>query len=272
MEDGQKVAALLRTQLAGRTVFVTTSWDDGLRSDLRLVELGQKHRIPMMLFASPAHTNGKSMTSAELRDVARVVEIGSHTLTHVAIDNCDRAAARERVSAGRSVLEDTLGRPVPHFALVGGRYTSANLQEISPLVSSVRSTHAFNFHRPQGGLIKPSLQIRFDGRTHPLKMLWEAYSRLSLPQALRVVFRIASGEGQHDMLSAVPSLCGSHDIYLHLWGHSADVDRCGAWDALECLFSVLRATQMIPVTYSQFLDGQDRQPAGTLGTTVSGPA
>ena len=213
-EDPQRVAAMLLEELADRKVFLTTSWDDGLRTDLRLVELGQKHRIPMMLFACPGHSNGKAMTSAELSEVARVVDIGSHTLTHAPIDDCDREVARERVLAGRAFLEETLGRPVPHFALVGGRYTSANLHAIASSFDSVRSTHAFNFRRPvQGELVRPSLQIRFNGRTHPLKMLWEAFSQLSFTGFVRVASRIAAGEGQHDMLSMVPDdVCGSGDI------------------------------------------------------------
>jgi peptidoglycan/xylan/chitin deacetylase (PgdA/CDA1 family) len=253
-EDPQRMATALMDELAGRTAFVTTSWDDGLRTDLRLVELGHKYRIPMMLFASPRHSNGRAMTSAELVDVGRVVEIGSHTLTHQPIDDCDTEVARERVWAGRAFLEQTLGRPVPHFALVGGRYTGANLAAVSSLFDSVRSTHAFNLRRPvRGDLVRPSLQIRFSGRTHPLKMIWEAFSRLSLTGFARVASRIASGAGQHDMLPIVPRLCAAREIYLHLWGHSEDVERSGAWRTLECLFAALNATTMIPVTYSEFI-------------------
>lgn len=150
-----------------------------MRTDRPLVELGQEQRIPMMLFVCPRHPNGKTMASSELRQVANSAEIGSHTLMHTAIDHCSPEVARERASAGRALLEGTLGRPVPHFALVGGRYNSANLNAIGSLFDSVRSTHAFNFFRPaHGALIKPSLQVRFDGRTHPLKMLWEAFMQL----------------------------------------------------------------------------------------------
>jgi len=263
--DPQRVAAALLAELADRKVFFTTSWDDGLRSDLRLVELGQQHCIPMILFACPDHSNGKAMTSAELCEIARVVDIGSHTLTHTAIDNCDRATARDRVLAGRAVLEDTLGRPVPHFALVGGRYTSTNLQAIASSVDSVRSTHAFNFRRPvHGKLVKPSLQIRFNGRTHPLKMLDQAFSQLSFTGFVRVASRIAAGEGQHDMLPMVPTLCAAREIYLHLWGHSEDIEKSRAWREVKSLFAILNATNMMPVTYAEFLARGDEDPAGAV--------
>jgi peptidoglycan/xylan/chitin deacetylase (PgdA/CDA1 family) len=253
-DDPSRIAAMLAAQLADRRIFFTTSWDDGLRTDLRLVELGQAHRIPMMLFVCPAHANGRAMTSAELCEVARVVDIGSHTLTHVPIDDCTPAVARERVVSGRAVLEATLGRPVPHFALVGGRYTSVNLQAIGSSFESVRSAHAFNFRRPvQGDLIRPSLQIRFRGRTHPLKMLWEAWTRLSLRGFARAATRIASGDGQHDMLPIVPTLSSAREIYLHLWGHSEDIEKSGAWDELASLFAVVNATRMVPMTYGQFI-------------------
>jgi hypothetical protein len=254
VQDPQRLAATLLQDLAGRKAFVTTSWDDGLRTDLRLVELGHKYRIPMILFVAPRHSNGRAMTSAELSEVARVVDIGSHTLTHTPIDDCDPEVARERVLAGRAFLEETLGRPVPHFALVGGRYTSDNLAAIASSFESVRSTHAFNLRRPSHGeLVRPSLQIRFTGRTHPLKMLWEAFAQLSLSGFVRVASRIASGEGQHDMIGAVPRICSAREIYLHLWGHSEDVDKSGAWATLESLFALLNAVNMIPMGYSEFI-------------------
>src|ERR1035437_7010334 len=242
IEDRQRMAASLLERLAQRKVFFTTSWDDGLRTDLPLVELGQKHRIPMMLFVCPRHPNGKAMTSGELRQVANGAEIGSHTLTHTPIDHCSPAVAREEVLAGRVFVEGTLGRPVPHFALVGGRYSSANLNAIAALFDSVRSTHAFNFFRPaHGALIKPSLQVRFDGRTHPPKMLWEAFMQLSFAGLLRVASRVAVGQRQHDMLAIIPEICAAPEIYLHLWGHSEEIEECDAWRDLESIFSVLNA-------------------------------
>ena len=243
-DDPQRLAATLLKDLAGRRAFVTTSWDDGLRTDLRLVESGHRYSIPMILFACPRHSNGRAMTSAELSEVARVVDIGSHTLTHTPIDDCGPEVARERVLAGRAFLEEALGRPVPHFALVGGRYTAANLAAVASSFRSVRSTHAFNLCRPvQGELVRPSLQIRFNGRTHPLKMLWEALSQLSLTGFVRVASRIASGEGQHDILSAVPKIRSAREIYLHLWGHSEDIDKCGAWRKLEAIFALPECRQ-----------------------------
>lgn len=183
--DTSALAERLRRGLAGRRIVYTTSWDDGLTSDRRLVELGQRHGVPMMIFASPQHHSGKAMPASDLREVAQYAEIGSHTLRHSPIDNCSVEDACEHVLSGRRHLEQILDRDVPHFCLVGGRYTRTNLAAVSTLVDSLRTTDLLNFGSAGAHpLVEPSLQIRFSGRTHPAKVLWSALRRLTLPERL----------------------------------------------------------------------------------------
>jgi hypothetical protein len=208
----------------------------------------------MMIFASPKHVSGAAMEASELNEVAKCAEVGSHTLRHTPIDDCSPTEAREHVRSGRQHLEQVLGKPVPHFCLVGGRFNRANLEAVSELVNSVRSTDLLNFGAPkQGGLIRPSLQIRFRGRTHPAKVIWAALSRLSTARALLVSQLVMKGARQHDLMSHIARLWTAPEIYLHLWGHSADVERCGAWGELEGLFRTLALIDAVPMNYSSFI-------------------
>jgi len=253
-------AERLAGALAGRRVVYTTSWDDGLHTDLQLVELGRRHGMPMMLFASPLHGSGRAMHSRDLLEVAQHAEIGSHTLRHTPIDHCSALEARDHVLSGRRHLEQVLGAAVPHFCLVGGRYTRANLAAVKGLVDSVRSTDLLNFGAPvRDGLVQPSLQIRFKGRTHPAKVVWAALSRLALAPALRVAGLALRGARQHDLMAELPRLSAAPEIRVHLWGHSADVAACNAWQELARLFELLNLIGAKPMRYSTFV-GTDGPP------------
>lgn len=66
----------------------------------------------------------KHAISWEMLDALRddpLVEIGSHTASHVRISSLSAAAAFAEIRAGRERLEARLGRPVRHFAFPYGR-------------------------------------------------------------------------------------------------------------------------------------------------------
>jgi hypothetical protein len=66
------------------------------------------------------------------------------------------------------------------------------------------------------------------------------------------------GARQHDLLAPLARLCPSPAIYLHLWGHSEDVEQCNAWGELERLFDVLTMIDAIPMPYSSFIENTPR--------------
>jgi peptidoglycan/xylan/chitin deacetylase (PgdA/CDA1 family) len=92
--------------------------------------------------AWPGQTGGVPilplLSASELRDLgAAGIEVGSHGLTHAALDRLPRAEAEREVVESRHVLEEALGRPVRLFAypygaagdearaLVGASYRAA---------------------------------------------------------------------------------------------------------------------------------------------------
>src|ERR1700720_442346 len=62
---------------------VTTSWDDGHRTDLRLADRRAAHALKGTFYVALNHPGDKDIGDDEIRALQRMgMEIGSHTLTH----------------------------------------------------------------------------------------------------------------------------------------------------------------------------------------------
>lgn len=251
----EQVAGEMISDLAGRQIYFTTSWDDGVTDDIRLAEIAEQNNIPVILFVCPRYPNRGTLSPSQLTQLGLTCEIGSHTMDHQPIDNCSAEEAINQVVSGRKYLEDIMGREVNHFCLVGGRYNKKNLEAIAPTVDSIRTTGVFSFQRPENKhFIVPSLQIRFTGRTHPAKVVFEAFKKLRFSALSKVAIQTSRGARQHDFIGMVPELTQNSDIYLHLWGHSWDVAEQHAWSELEAIFSLLKTVGAKPLAYSEFIE------------------
>lgn len=270
----EKVAGEIKLALAGRQIYFTTSWDDGVMDDVKLVELAYKYDIPIMLFICPRYPTRPTLSLPLIRRLAEYCEIGSHTLSHQPIDNCSAEVAIEEVTSGRKYLEDVLNKSIANFCLVGGRYNQKNLEAIKNYVDSIRTTGAFSFRRSENRhFIIPSLQLRFQRRTHLAKTIFEAFKNLKISGFGKVMLETSRGAWQKDFISLVPEITNQQDIYLHLWGHSWDVEENKGWLEIETTFMLLKAIDAKPIAYSQFIER--RKQSGELklvDTTLLGPA
>ncbi len=83
--------------------------------------LGEPH------FAMPAQAGVRLMDAEELRALAAapLIEIGSHTNTHVDLSAASAEEAHGEMASSRAALEELLQRPVETFAYPKCRYSSA---------------------------------------------------------------------------------------------------------------------------------------------------
>ena len=76
------------------TTIVTTSWDDGHHTDLRLAERLAAYALKGTFYVALNHPRDKDIGDDEIRALQRTgMEIGSHTLTH---RSADRPVSRRR--------------------------------------------------------------------------------------------------------------------------------------------------------------------------------
>src|SRR5438874_5330287 len=69
-----------------KALLVTTSWDDGHPSDLRVASLLDKHGLSGTFYVPSANSENKAvMAATEIAELGRRFEIGGHTQNHVSL-------------------------------------------------------------------------------------------------------------------------------------------------------------------------------------------
>jgi peptidoglycan/xylan/chitin deacetylase (PgdA/CDA1 family) len=108
------------------TTIVTTSWDDGHHTDLRLAGRLAAHALKGTFYVALNHPGKKEIGDDEIRALQRLgMEIGSHTLTHRLLTGRPADEVRYELSESKARLEDITGAPVLAFSYPEGAFTAA---------------------------------------------------------------------------------------------------------------------------------------------------
>src|SRR6202011_3005986 len=110
-------------ELVDAPLLVTTSWDDGHPSDLRVADLLEKHGLSGTFYVPSTNSEGRPvMRSIEIAELGHRFEIGGHTQDHISLTETSPHLAATQIVANKHRLEDLLGREVWGFAYVRGRH------------------------------------------------------------------------------------------------------------------------------------------------------
>ena len=115
--------SLMRTEVVGRPLLVTTSWDDGHPSDLHVADILAKHDASGTFYVPCANSEGRPvMRPADIAEIGRRFEVGGHTRDHVILTNIAPEIAEGQIRNEKGRLEDLLGQEPHGFAYVRGRH------------------------------------------------------------------------------------------------------------------------------------------------------
>ena len=237
-------------------MWITTSWDDGHRLDLRLADLLDKYGLTGTFYIARDYLPER-MSETEIAALSARHEIGAHTLTHPALTEIEPDAARHEIIDSRRWLQDLTGRAITAFCPPRGVTSPAVRQMIAEagyeVARSVRlyqldaggdpfdlptTIHIYPFP------LRPTRSWR--ARFQPLGYLRPHFFRLRIPlTALRSWPLLA--EVLLERAAAI-------DGVWHLWGHSWELDRFGMWDDLErVLAAASRYTEAQRVTNTDLI-------------------
>lgn len=101
-------------------LIVTTSWDDGHPSDLRLAELLASHGLAATFYVTPRNHERAVLSESGIRELAESFEIAAHSLTHATLTLLESRKLEEEVSGSKKRLEDIAGASVSMFAYPKG--------------------------------------------------------------------------------------------------------------------------------------------------------
>lgn len=231
------------------TVRFTTSWDDGHALDMRLAELLHKRGIKGTFYVPGRVAPGgccnpdgfEVLQRAELRQLGSEFEIGSHTLDHRSLDSLSADEARHQIVAGKRWLEDQLGRRVDGFCYPNGHHNAS----VRQLVRDSGFRYGRTTEDLHDGIDVDAMRMPVTLQFHPRRRLDVAKNYVReerrrvgewrWPRRLPV---LASALGEEDFAARfrrmLDRVCRRGGTF-HVWGHSWEIDRIGAWSMLDDL-------------------------------------
>ncbi len=205
----------------GKSGALTSSWDDGVASDRRLVELFNKKGLKGSFYLSSAHigkTEAQSgwkdyVTAEEMPTLYQGHEVGSHTVHHPYLWKLPLEAARWEMVEDRRKLEEIMGCPIRGFVFPFGRGIGnihlSTLARDCGFRYARLSTAAEGFELP-GDFLSWHVTTHCRGKTDELWKKFVAHHHT--------------------------------DKLFYMWGHSYEFDDHQAWDSIETFAEMAAAT------------------------------
>lgn len=218
--------------LPQKNLTVTTSWDDGTITDLKLAELLEKHDIKGTFYIPKFGAN--RLKEKDIVAIDRKFEIGAHAVSQPMIQTdltkVSQSEAKREIVESKTYLENLVGHPIAMFCYPYGRYNEAIKKMVKDAgFIGARICNLGGFNLPQdpyqwhitlpasNGSPLMALKIWWGSR------LWKVGGLLNWESRAKSLFDIALRGG---------------GVY-HIYGHSAEFEKNKEWDKLERVLTYL---------------------------------
>ena len=208
---------------------VTTSWDDGTITDLKLAELLEKYSIKGTFYI-PKSFLDNLLPKKDIIALDEKFEIGAHSVSQPHLTKVSLSEAKMEIEDSKTYLEDLLGHSVPMFCYPRGSYNEA----IKKMVKDAGFIGARTCE--PGGLSLPrdpyhwhiTLLASNDSPFMALNIcrqfaLWKVSALLNWESRAKLLLDLALEKG---------------GVY-HIYGHSEEFERNNSWDKLERVLKYL---------------------------------
>ncbi|TRZ81139.1 polysaccharide deacetylase family protein [bacterium] len=230
-------------------VVTLITFDDGVKEDLHSIELLERYGLKGTFFIT---TNGinNHLSAEDIRHIAEVHEIGSHTINHPRLTEIPLNSARYEITESKRRLENTLKQPVTSFAYPFGFYNKS----LGNLVKEAGYTCA---------RIDPPFNTKTDSNPYEIKVtLWadphpfrryftflKQFRKLDsglvlMPWILKRWNKLA--EKTYDALNR-----RGYGVF-HLLVHSYHIEKRGEWESLEEVFNMLGSKKNMSLTLTEY--------------------
>lgn len=229
---------------------ITTSWDDGHPLDFKIADLLRKYKLSGTFYIPKNNPENAVMSEPMIQSLSREYEIGGHTMNHVSANQVSPKKWEEEVSNCYSWLADLTGIEPVCFCFPRGIYTDTASEAVFKAgFKLARTTELMNITGLNGGNFLPTtIQIYDHSRVTYFKHLIKRKRFANLFLWIK-----NNSEKELDRLTDkyVKEMIATRG-YLHLWGHSWEIEKYGLWDKLEVVFkriSGLEETFYVPNKY-----------------------
>lgn len=202
-----------------------SSWDDGGVHDVRIAELMTKYGIettfyvPVMWQKVNTLKQRYSISLGQLREIANVHHVGSHTISHPYLTSIPLEAAHTEIFDSKRSMEDLIGKPVTSFCYPRG-YCNQPIKELVQAAGyeDARTTKVGYITEPEDPYeTHTAVHVGYPreeyGESH-----WTLYAQS--------LFR----EAQKD-----------DDSVFQFWGHGFELEERDEWDNFEMFLEKITA-------------------------------
>lgn len=213
-------------------VFVTTSWDDGHRLDVKLAHLLKKYGVKGTFYVSPHNREVQEHDRLSCDDIVALsqdehFEIGAHTMTHPRLSRISEEEAREEIIQSKLFLEHVIKKPVISFCYPGGEYTNTHVKMIQEAGFSLGRTVA-RFSVSLNVFSLYELPTTVHAYRH-----WSDMVAIARFARFRPVLFFRYYLNWDELAIALFDHVALTGGVFHLWGHSWEVDARRDWERLE---------------------------------------
>jgi hypothetical protein len=237
-----------------KTVWITTSWDDGHRLDLRLAALLDKYDLVGTFYVARDYLPER-LTEAEIIELTQRHEIGGHTITHRSLVEMSLDDARYEVAESKQWLEKVIKAPITSFCYPRGHYNGAVREIVAEAgYEMARTVEQYSFGKNDHPLEMPTTIHIYPFPFRPVNSIrayFEPIQRV-VPHVYPLRIPLLALRSWTSLAISLLERAAAIGGVWHLWGHSWEIEYYQMWEALE---KVLAATQQYPharrVTNSQ---------------------
>lgn len=209
-------------------LFVTTSWDDGVKSDLGVIRLLNKYGMKGTFYITRDYWDNP-LEKDDIIEVSKSHEIGAHTLSHSILPGVSLLKAKEEIEGSKHYLEDVIGDRVYMFCYPYGKYneTIKNVVRDSGFIAA-RTCVCGSFNAIEDPYEWQTTMCVSNGSPLMNLKIWlktgiSIKSMVDWTIRAKLLFDLALVKG---------------GVY-HLWGHSFEIAEGGEWDKLDKVFSYI---------------------------------
>lgn len=217
-----------------KIVVVSTSWDDGDRSDLRVAEILSEHGLAGTFYVPlEPFRAGSELSVQQIRGLAaESFEIGGHTVSHRSLTELSHNEQAREVSECKRILEDRLDAEVKSFCYPNGKLNRETVRCVERAgYQGARTTRmlrsSFEFPRFE----MPTTLQAFPHPAH-------AYVRntikgLNLGGLAGLALHLRRARDWVELGKMLFDQVLEHGGFWHLYGHSWELESLALWGQLE---------------------------------------
>lgn len=211
-----------------RDAYLTLSVDDGHPTDFKTAEILARLGLRATFYVPARNEERPVISPAEIRELSKSFEIGSHTMNHRRLHRLSDVDARAEIAGGKEWLENVLSKAVISFCYPGGKYKPQTSVFVANAGFLGARTCQFNAH------IAPADPFRWGVSTQAYShglMISLRNSGFSGSMNHLLVTRLAQDWETHFFRSLdwVEARGGIAHLYIHSW----ETDDLGEWQKLE---------------------------------------